>query len=340
MATLLQLINTAPRWQAYYAWSEERGGPGLTTRLFRKVFEGRPADSGMLIHVSADSRYRLWLNGESIGFGPAKGTLGRYHFETYDIAPRLRRGANVLAAEVRWFGEHSPASEVHAPKPGFLVQGPEGAGLDTPGQWRVFVSPAITPDTTPYISNAHQFLGYFEHCDSRREPVGWRDADFDDSGWAPAIPLGAAAATEAEWGVAPLRTLVPRDVAGMAEHPARFWRTLVDRRVVNHRFAEPPSGWSLGRGEGGILLLESDRYATGFPEFVFSGGENREVRIMYAEALGEWINEAGRRVWQKGAVRDDFTRYEPHGYRDTLILRGGDYTLGAILLAGVSVRAD
>lgn len=324
MATLLQLTDTAPQWQAHYAWSQERGGPGLTVRLFRRVFDAGIGSSGLKIHVSADSRYRLWLNGEFIGFGPAKGTLGRYHFETFDIGPRLRPGKNVLAAEVRWFGEHSPASEVHAPIPGFLVQGPEGSDLDTPGKWRVHVSHAVTPDTTPYISNAHQFLGYFEHFDARREPTGWRDLAFDDSSWPYAIALGAAAAMGAIWGVAPLRNLVPRDVAAMAETPARFARTIVDRRVVRHRFGTTPEGWTLGGGEGGTVLLETERYATGFLELAFSGGAGREVRILYAEALGEWIQENGRRVWRKGAVRDDFTRYEPHGYRDTLILRGGE----------------
>jgi hypothetical protein len=325
MASPLQLIHAAPRWQAHYAWSEERGGPGLTVRLFRRVFHVGLGVSALQVHVSADSRYRLWLNGQSIGFGPAKGTLSRYHFETYDIGPLLKVGRNVLAAEVRWFGEHSPASEVHAPIPGFLFQGPENGDLDTPGDWRVHVSKAVTPDTTPYISNAHQFLGYFEHFDARLEPVGWRDLSFDDSAWARTISLGAAEATGAIWGVTALRTLVPRDVAEMSEYPARFARTIANRQVVRHRFATTPDGWALSAGEGGTVLLETDRYATGFPELTFSGGAGREIRIMYAEALGEWVDEEGVRVWQKGAIRDDFTRYEPHGYRDTLILRGGEY---------------
>ena len=83
MATLLQLIDTAPRWRADYAWSQERGGPGLTIRLVRRTFNPTPGGSGLKIHLIADSRFRLWLNVEFIGFGPAKGSLGRYHFETY-----------------------------------------------------------------------------------------------------------------------------------------------------------------------------------------------------------------------------------------------------------------
>ncbi len=325
MSAPLQLLPHAPAWRAHYAWTPDRGGPGLAVRLFRRVFTIPAKPASFLVHVSADSRYRLWLNGQRVGFGPAKGSLARYHFETYDLAPLLRPGRNVLAAEVRWFGEHSPASEVHAPIPGFLFQGPAELDVDTPSGWRVWADNALTPDTTPYISNAHQFLGYWDHLDTRREPAGWRDLAFDDSPWLAAVSLGPAAATGATWGVAPLRTLVPRDIPALLETPARFARTIENRRLLDHRFGPSPAGWSLAAGQGGTLLLETERYATGFPEIDFSGGTGREVRILYAEALGEWITERGQRRWRKGEIRDDFTRYEPHGYRDTVILRGGDY---------------
>ncbi len=205
------------------------------------------------------------VNGE----GEAKGTLAPYAFETYEIAPLLRAGPNVLAAEVRWFGENCPISEVHAPVPGFLVQGPEDAGLDTPGDWKCWASDAVTPDTTEYIENAHQFLNHLDCVDARREPFGWRNLEFDDSAWAEAISLGVAAATGATWGVAPLWTLEPRDVAAMDETPARFARVIEQRRVRTHPFGETPSGWSLAAGEGGSLLLDPGAYVTGFPEMLY-----------------------------------------------------------------------
>lgn len=325
MSAPLQLLRDAPTWRAHYAWTPERGGPGLSVRFFRRVFNASADTKSLRVHVSADSRYRLWLNGQHVGFGPAKGSLARYHFETYDLAPLLRPGLNVLTAEVRWFGEHSPVSEVHAPVPGFLFQSEDSPELDTPQGWRAWASDALTPDTTPYISNAHQFLGYWDHLDTRREPANWRALDFDDSRWSDAISVGPAAATGATWGVAPLRTLVPRDIPAMLEAPARFARAIENRRMVDHPFGASPRGWSLAAGQGGKILLETERYATAFPEIDFSGGTGREVRMMYAEALGEWVDRRGRREWQKGAIRDDFTRYEPHGYRDTIILRGDDY---------------
>lgn len=314
-----------PRWQADYAWTSERGGPGLATRLFRCRFHLRRRSRKFQIHVSADSRYRLWLNGKLVGFGPAKGSLGRYYFESYDLARRLRVGENVLAAEVRHFGENSPMSEVHSPIPGFLLQGPGDASLDTPGRWRCCVFDAVKPDTSAYIDNAHIFLNHVESLDARLEPVGWRETDFDDRHWSAALSTGPAAATGAIWGVAPMRTLYPRDVAALLRVPTRFARTIENRAEVAHRFGPMPLGWRLEANQGGAILLDPTEYVTAFPQIDFSGGAAREVSITYAEALGTWAEEAGRREWSKHGPRDDFFSKEAHGYRDTIILRGGNY---------------
>lgn len=319
------VLGDDPVWQAHYAWSPVRGGPGLAVRLFRRVFSAPGGAESFRIHVSADSRYRLWLNGRAIGFGPAKGSLARYHFETYEIAGLLRPGRNVLAAEVRHFGENCPKTVVHSPVPGWLVQGPAGAKIDTPEGWRVWDSGAVTPDTSPYIDNAHIFLNHLEHLDTRAEPVGWRTLEFDDGAWSEAVSTGPAAATESVWGVAPMRTLTPRDIGPMHESVERFARTIQDRVEVAHAFDGAGDGWTLAAGEGGSLLLDAGAYATGFPSIDFVEGEDREVRVTYAESLGYWQDVDGRRVWCKHGARDDFTNGVPHGYRDTIILRGGEY---------------
>ena len=50
-----------------------------------------------IIYVSADPRYRLYVNGQSVAFGPARGTLLYWRYETLDIAQYLVRGNNVFA---------------------------------------------------------------------------------------------------------------------------------------------------------------------------------------------------------------------------------------------------
>ena len=44
------------------------------------------------VHVSADSRYVLYCNGERVGRGPGKGDVTHHFYETYDLAGWLRPG--------------------------------------------------------------------------------------------------------------------------------------------------------------------------------------------------------------------------------------------------------
>ena len=317
----LVLIDRLVNWDGAFAWSQERGGHGLTICHFRLTFKVDAVPSQLLAHVTADSRYRLLLNGQALGRGPLKGTLEHYHVETYDLAPHLRPGRNVLAAEVRWFGINAPTSEVHSPLPGFLVKAPAFPSLNTPGDWRTRLDRSVSPDTTAYYENAQLFLNHTERVDLRlRDGEEWIQLDYDDSAWTPALRSGQPLNQGTTWGVADLHTLFPRDVPALTEDPHRFIRTLRDHHVQPHAFGHPPAGWTLPAGAGGTIVLAAGELTTGYPEFRFKNGRDREVRITYSEALGTWTEVQGTRVWQK-QVRDDLAG-EPHGYRDTVVLSG------------------
>lgn len=312
------------RWRAAYVWSPDLGGPGLTVRLFRKHFYLEKAPASFVVYVTADSRYRFWANGHPVGRGPLKGTLDHYHYETYDLAAYLRSGENVLAVEVRWFGDDAPASEVHARKPGLLVQGPEAAGIDTPAGWRVLADRSVTPDKTPYIANADKFLNHWECVDAAVAPGAWWTLDYDDAGWDNGVNAGVAD-FPGTWGEAhPLRRLRPRDLPALIEMPRRF------QGVVRHTgqvvAEQNPAGgldlrWSLPPGEGGELVLDAGHLTTGYPVFTFDGDAEREVRITYGECALQLDDKGGYRAPVK-AVRDDFTFGDVHGYRDTVRLPG------------------
>src|SRR6185436_20941357 len=78
--------------------------------------------SQFIIHVSADNRYKLFVNGEIASFGPAKGDLYHWNFETVDIAPHLKKGKNIIAAIVWNFGNEKPVWQVSY-QTGFILQG-------------------------------------------------------------------------------------------------------------------------------------------------------------------------------------------------------------------------
>lgn len=92
--------------------------------LFRKSFtlETLP-ETPFTVHVSADTRYRLFVNGERVSFGPCKSYLSRWYYETVDILPCLKVGPNVISAKVLRFSSAQPgnSSMVQAHIPGFFL---------------------------------------------------------------------------------------------------------------------------------------------------------------------------------------------------------------------------
>ncbi|MBE7465233.1 MAG: alpha-L-rhamnosidase N-terminal domain-containing protein [Planctomycetes bacterium] len=313
------------RWRGKFVWSATRGGPRLEVRRFRTRLELSTPPREFLVHVSADSRYRLWVNGTPVGRGPLKGTLEHYFYETYDLAPYLQAGANVLAAEVQWFGLDAPNSEVHSGYAGFLFQGPEGAGVDTPGAWKIQVDEALSADRTSYIANAQGFLGFCEHLDGAKVPQGWREASFDDSGWeAPVVLLEAD--WPPNWGeFAPLWNLQPREIPALPEAPKRFVRAFQGTAAAGLPFGPQPHGWTIPAGQRAELTLDAGGLTTGFPELRFSGGRGAKVTIVYAEAVGQWSTQGKRGRWYLKQVRDDLASGEVDGYRDTVLLPGGAF---------------
>ncbi|MEY3433113.1 MAG: hypothetical protein RL131_1049, partial [Bacteroidota bacterium] len=67
---------------------------------FRKQFKIDTLKKNFIVHVSADNRYRLFVNGTAVCSGPARGDLYNWYFETIDIAPYLKEGQNTVAALV------------------------------------------------------------------------------------------------------------------------------------------------------------------------------------------------------------------------------------------------
>jgi alpha-L-rhamnosidase len=49
---------------------------------FRKTFKLENLPAKLVVHVSADNRYRLFVNGKAVCSGPARGDLYNWYFET------------------------------------------------------------------------------------------------------------------------------------------------------------------------------------------------------------------------------------------------------------------
>ena len=93
---------------------------------FRKTLELTELPQKFTADLSADSRYKFYVNGQMVEVGPAKGDAKVWFYETVDLLPYLTVGENVLSAIVLRYplvnnkGNHSIwRTEV----PGFCFKG-------------------------------------------------------------------------------------------------------------------------------------------------------------------------------------------------------------------------
>lgn len=56
--------------------------------------------AGLTMDITANSRYRLWINERPVLSGPCKGDLNRCYYETVDVSEYLTVGKNVFAVQV------------------------------------------------------------------------------------------------------------------------------------------------------------------------------------------------------------------------------------------------
>src|SRR5438874_1846580 len=113
---------------------------------FRRVFDLPVKPVSFRVRVSADNRFRLFVNGISAAAGPARGDVQHWRYQIIDLAPRLRAGRNVLAA-VTWFLDDAVAplaQMMHGP--GFVLCGDEESSgiVNTPEGWKCFRNSAYT----------------------------------------------------------------------------------------------------------------------------------------------------------------------------------------------------
>lgn len=273
-------------------------------RMFRRTF-ARPADGPCVVHVSADSRYLFFCNGTLLGRGPAKGDVNHHFYETFDLAPHLRPGCNVVAALVLDMSRvaHRPAllgapCSVMTYAGGFVL---EGAGLDSDASWKVAV------DTAHRFQNEHTtfegYQGYFEHRVSRLAPVGWTEPGFDDKGWAAATVMFKAERLENRRDPTSPYGLMTRMIPPLAEGKVVAFADV----FVPGGGAAPKEWTGLIGAEGKAdvavpphteleMIFDAGELTTAFPQLVTGDGAGSVVRLTYAEALRLPWNTPGAKL--------------------------------------------
>src|SRR6187431_3359909 len=190
---------------------------------FRKTFAMEKQPGKFIVHVSADNRYRLFVNGKAVCNGPARGDLYNWYFETVDIAPYLQAGNNTIAALVWNMGVHAPVAQV-SNQTAFVLQGDGEAEkiINTGTSWKVFKNISYTPCSIDNGSRLRTYMviGPGDQVDAATYPWGWEQPGYNDAAWlsvkriASPVPVG--------YGSDNLWTLQPRNIPLMRETEQRI----------------------------------------------------------------------------------------------------------------------
>lgn len=283
------------------------------------------------IHVTADERYELYLDGRLIGRGSERGDLANWFFETYDLA--LAAGPHVLAARVWSLGaEHKPWAQ-QSVRHRFLLAPDAEAHVELLGTG-VAAWDGKAVAAYGFVGTPGNGTGSKLTVDGRRFAWGFENGEGD--GWAPVTVAGRA------FDQANPHLLPGEAILCPARLPPQLSRTFtagtvrhleaIDSFDVNatpvlaaNTLGAELAGWQAwvsGRPPLRVApqrklraIVDLEGYHTVYPTLRVSGGNGARVRLRWAEHLFSVRGERGSVDVIEGK------RFE--GIGDEFILDGG-----------------
>ncbi|MGB8215221.1 MAG: hypothetical protein WCE68_16855, partial [Anaerolineales bacterium] len=298
--------------------------------------------TGLRVHVSADERYELFLDGERIGRGPERGDRLHWFFETYGL--ELEAGVHMLVARVWALGAMAPLAQMSA-RPGFLLCPEDEGQLDRLATGRAGWQAKLMNGYSFTPPLAGFGVGYKVQIDGKAFPWGFEKGAGQD--WGPVLNLepGYNAATRSDCRPEE-HLLVPASLPPMLEQARQIGRVRnisapalaathsIPVRAADHLAEEEPAWSALLAGSGAVtipantrrrVIVDLEDYYCAYSECVLSGGAGSRVRIHWQESLYQ-----ERVHWDKGQRGEVEGKYfstvdwDQDGIGDTFLPEGGE----------------
>ncbi|MCB0637629.1 MAG: alpha-L-rhamnosidase N-terminal domain-containing protein, partial [Lewinella sp.] len=305
----------AVEWKA--SWITLNGGDheAAGMYLFRKTFTLTQVPEQFKVHLSADNRYKLFVNEALVSVGPNWGDIKHWNYQTVDLAPYLKAGENILAVQV-WNEAALRAVAQFSYQTALIMQ---GAGeleqvVNTDPSWLVIADESYRP--FPQRVDGYYAAGAGDFIDFTRSVGHWQKLKFDESVWEPAHPVfetearGFGFRQRAGWKLVP--SILP-EMELTRERLARVRRATGITPPPS--FPQSPARLRIGAHSRASMLLDQDHLTNAYLTLLFSGGTNSRITITYAEGLFDSEGIKGNRdVIEGKTIR---------GRQDSLISGGG-----------------
>ncbi len=193
--TEYQLISTKGKddWMAKWIWDKHNLTQNNVWMCFNKKVTLAEAPKELIAEISADSKYWLYINGQTVVFeGSVKRGADKNsgYYDSVDIAPYLKVGENSICALVWFWGEQKNYSYSSSGQGGFIFEAKNSdITIISDNTWKVKKNDAYV-DTPLYQPN-YRLPEYSIYYDARKELGDWLNEGYDFSAWETATEYAA-----------------------------------------------------------------------------------------------------------------------------------------------------
>jgi alpha-L-rhamnosidase len=305
-------------WAAKWISFPDNSNSQYGVYLFRKEILINTKPDKFIIHVSADNRYKLYINGVYVCNGPAGSYLFKWNFESIDISSYLHPGKNIISSVVWNFAEHRPLAQITG-QTGFIMQGnsKDENIVNSDTSWIVFNDAAYKPIAVNI--NQYYAAGAGEEFNCEKHPWDWMDKDFNTSGWKHAqnVENGKPISCMGEWGSPSLHLLSQREIPWMEEKLQRFFKIRrCNTTNIPEEFLKGNTPLTISANSKVKLLIDQNVLTTAYPVIKFSKGEKSYIKLTYAESLLDSNGNKGN--------RNEIENKQIKGNSDVIICDGGN----------------
>lgn len=281
----------------------------------------------LAIDISANSRYRLWVNGCPVLSGPCKGDRYHQYYETVDVSKYLVVGKNVLTAEVLSLNPNAAVnygderqsilSVVSLPVGHRFAM--EGQVKDDRGEiladvttgvalWKVYLDGSFYLKTKEININLG---GICEDIDFRKVPADFKSKEFDDSAWSNAEAMESVLPKIYEkWiGLIGKFHMLERPIPLLYEEESSEFRELGSSLLSEKGLQVEPH-------QSATILLDAGVIVNAYMMYSFHGGTNANIRFTYFE---RFENK------EKKIQKSDYINGTVEGLTDEVVLAGGQF---------------
>ncbi|MGA9587294.1 MAG: alpha-L-rhamnosidase C-terminal domain-containing protein [Terracidiphilus sp.] len=273
---------------------------------FRRTVDLPSVPAAYTVRVSADNRFILYVNGNRVGDGPARGDLSHWRYERFDLAPYLQPGHNLITATVWNFGVYAPVAQM-SDRTAFLLESEAAGptGISTPEGWLVEEEPGQRPlDRSTVTIKTYFASGPGEEIDASKYDWNWNSPTPGPNWVRSASPMrdsifvgvqlahSSDATGDNPWG------LIPDILPHMEYSPTEAGSVVILDDIAAEQPGLSHFPEELAKLPPGVhvtLLLDRKTLTTAYPELIVSGGKGSHIILTYSEALYDKNEHKGDR---------------------------------------------